>query len=142
MGKPVFPLLRIHLKRHRKLRRARHLLDEDFFHLIHFVRRSFHQKFIVDLQKQTRFHTGFRKPAVHKLLQKNYRSHAILTDDVAREQMLPGGIAYRRVVEEFGAGILAADGTGFNLKRRSSSVAYTYQTSSQKASYPPSIGRL
>ncbi len=54
---------------------------------------------------------GCGKSTVVKLLQKNYRSHAILTDDVAREQMLPGGIAYQRVVEEFGAGILAADGT-------------------------------
>ncbi len=54
---------------------------------------------------------GCGKSTVVKLLQKNYRSHAILTDDVAREQMLPGGIAHRRVVEEFGAGILAADGT-------------------------------
>lgn len=54
---------------------------------------------------------GCGKSTVVKLLQKNYRCHAILTDDVAREQMLPGGIAHRRVVEEFGAGILAADGT-------------------------------
>ncbi len=54
---------------------------------------------------------GCGKSTIVKLLQQNYLCRAILTDDVAREQMLPGGIAYQRVVGEFGKKILAPNGT-------------------------------
>lgn len=54
---------------------------------------------------------GCGKSTIIKLLQENYRCLAILTDDVSREQMLPGGAAYVRVVEEFGKEILSVDGT-------------------------------
>lgn len=54
---------------------------------------------------------GCGKSTVIKLLQKNYHCLAILTDEIAREQMLPGGVAYRRVVQEFGEGILREDHT-------------------------------
>lgn len=54
---------------------------------------------------------GCGKSTIIKLLEENYRCLAILTDDVSREQMLPGGAAYARVVEEFGKEILAQDGT-------------------------------
>lgn len=53
---------------------------------------------------------GCGKSTVVKLLAENYHCLTISTDDVAREQMLPGGIAYERVVKEFGEGILLADG--------------------------------
>lgn len=54
---------------------------------------------------------GCGKSTVVALLQKNFRCKAILTDEVAREQMQPGGIAYTLVLEEFGNEILAEDGT-------------------------------
>ena len=53
---------------------------------------------------------GCGKSTVVKLLAKNYHCLTISTDDVAREQMLPGGIAYERVVIEFGESILLGDG--------------------------------
>lgn len=53
---------------------------------------------------------GCGKSTIIKLLQENYRCLAILTDDVSREQMQPGGAAYARVVEEFGKGILSDGG--------------------------------
>ncbi len=54
---------------------------------------------------------GCGKSTVVALLQKHYRCKAILTDEVSREQMQPGGIVYARVLEEFGNEILSADGT-------------------------------
>lgn len=54
---------------------------------------------------------GCGKSTVAGLLQENFRCHAILTDEVARQQMLPGGAVYAHVVEEFGNNILAKDGT-------------------------------
>ena len=53
---------------------------------------------------------GCGKSTVMKLLAENYHCLTISTDDVAREQMLPGGIAYERVVKEFGEGILLENG--------------------------------
>lgn len=54
---------------------------------------------------------GCGKSTVVQLLQENYRCMAILTDEVSRQQMQPGGASYRRVVAEFGEGILNKDGT-------------------------------
>ena len=54
---------------------------------------------------------GCGKSTVIELLRENFRCLAVLTDEVAREQMLPGGVSYARVVEEFGDSILARDGT-------------------------------
>ena len=54
---------------------------------------------------------GCGKSTIIRLLEQKYRCKVVLTDEVAREQMQPGGVAYGRVVEEFGNRILCGDGT-------------------------------
>ncbi len=54
---------------------------------------------------------GCGKSTVVKLLQKHYHCLTILTDEVARKQMLLGGTTYSRVVKEFGEDILLENGS-------------------------------
>lgn len=53
---------------------------------------------------------GSGKSTIVRLMQEFYDCKVLLTDEISREQMEPGGIAYERVVQEFGNGILQEDG--------------------------------
>lgn len=54
---------------------------------------------------------GCGKSTVVEQIKNHFSCRAISTDDVSREQMEPGGIALKRVTEEFGEEILEADGS-------------------------------
>ncbi len=54
---------------------------------------------------------GSGKSLVAKILEEKYNAYIVNTDRIAREQMEPGGISYAGVVEYFGSGILAEDGS-------------------------------
>jgi dephospho-CoA kinase len=54
---------------------------------------------------------GSGKSLVAKILQEKYDADILLTDDIARKQMEPGGASYQEVVEYFGKGILTEDGS-------------------------------
>lgn len=53
---------------------------------------------------------GAGKSTVADLAKKNFPVMVISTDDVARQQMMPGGVSYQEVVKEFGTSILQKDG--------------------------------
>jgi len=54
---------------------------------------------------------GSGKSLVADIMIKKYKAYFINTDRIAYEQMLPGGISYKGVVEYFGKEILNEDGT-------------------------------
>ncbi|CUH93177.1 dephospho-CoA kinase [Herbinix luporum] len=54
---------------------------------------------------------GSGKSLVADIMVKKHKAYYINTDKIAKEQMLPQGISYLGVVECFGKGILAEDGT-------------------------------
>ncbi len=57
---------------------------------------------------------GCGKSTVLRLMEQHFCCRGIRTDEVAREQMEPGGVTYARVLEEFGRGgeivLTGADG--------------------------------
>ena len=53
---------------------------------------------------------GSGKSLVAKILQEKYAAHILLTDDIARAQMEPGGASYQEVVDFIGKEILSEDG--------------------------------
>lgn len=53
---------------------------------------------------------GSGKSLVAKILQEKYGADILLTDDIARKQMEPGGASYNEVVEYFGKEIVSEDG--------------------------------
>ena len=54
---------------------------------------------------------GSGKSLVAHILKEKYNAYIVNTDQIAREQMEPGGISYPGVVEYFGRGILKEDGS-------------------------------
>jgi len=54
---------------------------------------------------------GSGKSLVAKILREKYGAYILSTDDIAKEQMEPGGDSYREVVEYFGSEIVNPDGT-------------------------------
>ncbi|CRZ33805.1 dephospho-CoA kinase [Herbinix hemicellulosilytica] len=54
---------------------------------------------------------GSGKSLVADIMIKKYNAHFINTDKIAYEQMLPGGVSYKGVVDYFGKEILNKDGT-------------------------------
>lgn len=54
---------------------------------------------------------GSGKSLVAKILMDKYGAHFINTDRIAKEQMEVGGVSYAGVVDYFGIGILAEDGS-------------------------------
>lgn len=54
---------------------------------------------------------GSGKSLVARIMQDKYHAYIVNTDQIAKEQMEPGGISYGAVVSYFGKGILAKDGT-------------------------------
>ncbi|MBQ9118588.1 MAG: dephospho-CoA kinase [Lachnospiraceae bacterium] len=54
---------------------------------------------------------GSGKSTVLSVLKKYFHCLEVSTDDISRHQMEPGGTVYSQVVEAFGTGILAEDGT-------------------------------
>ena len=54
---------------------------------------------------------GAGKSTVLEILKEEYNAHIIMSDDVAKELMEPGGASYEAVVEAFGKEILNEDGT-------------------------------
>lgn len=52
---------------------------------------------------------GSGKSLVAKILQDKYGAYILYTDDIAKEQMEPGGASYQAVVGYFGEGILLPD---------------------------------
>jgi dephospho-CoA kinase len=54
---------------------------------------------------------GSGKSLVAKLLKEKYGAYILLTDDIARKQMEPGGASYGEVLDYFGKEILGVDGT-------------------------------
>ncbi len=54
---------------------------------------------------------GSGKSLVAGIMKEQYGASIIDTDQIAREQMEPGGASYQEVVDCFGIDILAADGT-------------------------------
>lgn len=54
---------------------------------------------------------GSGKSLVADILIKKYKACLLNSDRIAKEQMMPGGISYRGVVEYFGQEILFEDGT-------------------------------
>lgn len=54
---------------------------------------------------------GSGKSLVAKILMDKYGAHFINTDRIAKEQMDVGGVSYAGVVDYFGHGILAEDGS-------------------------------
>lgn len=54
---------------------------------------------------------GSGKSLVADIMIKKYNAYFINTDRIAYEQMLPGGISYKGVVDYFGKEILKEDGT-------------------------------
>lgn len=53
---------------------------------------------------------GSGKSLVAKILKENYNAYILLTDEIAKEQMRPGGASYLEIVAHFGTGILSEDG--------------------------------
>lgn len=53
---------------------------------------------------------GSGKSTVAKLCQEYFKVAVIETDQVAREQMMPGGCSYDEVINEFGTSILQTNG--------------------------------
>lgn len=53
---------------------------------------------------------GSGKSAVLNLLEQTYGAYIVETDKLAHQLMEPGQTAYKRIVDEFGTGILAEDG--------------------------------
>lgn len=53
---------------------------------------------------------GSGKSLVTKIMEEKHGALALNTDGIAKEQMCPGGVSYREVVEFFGDSILAEDG--------------------------------
>ena len=53
---------------------------------------------------------GTGKSEVMRLLSERFGGYVILTDDVARQLQMPGGISYEKMVEGFGSGILDDSG--------------------------------
>ncbi|NLO10405.1 MAG: dephospho-CoA kinase [Clostridiales bacterium] len=54
---------------------------------------------------------GSGKSLVADIMIKKYKAYLINSDRIAKEQMMPGGISYKGVVEYFGKEILMEDGT-------------------------------
>lgn len=54
---------------------------------------------------------GSGKSLVAGIMKEQYGASIIDTDQIAREQMEPGGASYQEVVDCFGSDILSADGT-------------------------------
>lgn len=54
---------------------------------------------------------GSGKSLVAKLMKEKHGAYIVNTDGIAKEQMEPGGISFPGVVEYFGTGILAEDGS-------------------------------
>lgn len=54
---------------------------------------------------------GSGKSLVAKILKEQYNAHIVDTDGIAKRQMEPGGVSFQAVVDYFGAGILAPNGT-------------------------------
>jgi len=54
---------------------------------------------------------GSGKSLVADIMIKKHNAYLINSDTIAREQMKPGGASYKGVVDYFGEGILAGDGT-------------------------------
>jgi dephospho-CoA kinase len=54
---------------------------------------------------------GSGKSLVAKILKEKYGAYILYTDNIAKEQMEPGGASFKEVVEYFGDIILAPDGT-------------------------------
>ncbi len=54
---------------------------------------------------------GSGKSLVAKIMMEKYGAYIVNTDGIAKEQMEPGGISFPGVVEYFGTGILAEDGS-------------------------------
>jgi dephospho-CoA kinase len=54
---------------------------------------------------------GSGKSLVAGIMKEQYNASVIDTDQIAREQMEPGGVSYQEVLDTFGTGILAADRT-------------------------------
>ncbi len=54
---------------------------------------------------------GSGKSLVAQILKDKYHAYIVNTDQIAKEQMEPGGISYPGVVEYFGTGILSEDGS-------------------------------
>ncbi len=53
---------------------------------------------------------GAGKSTIAKLCKDHFKLAVIETDQVAKDQMMPGGCSYEGVVHEFGTGILKANG--------------------------------
>ena len=53
---------------------------------------------------------GCGKSTIIQLMEQHFNCRSILTDDVSREHMEPGRVAYQNVVHEFGAEILDEKG--------------------------------
>lgn len=54
---------------------------------------------------------GSGKSLVADIMIKKYKAYLINSDRIAKEQMMPGGISYKGVVDYFGKEILSEDGT-------------------------------
>ncbi len=54
---------------------------------------------------------GSGKSLVAGIMKEQYGAAILDTDQIAKEQMEPGGASYQEVVDFFGKGILSADGT-------------------------------
>ena len=54
---------------------------------------------------------GSGKSLVADIMIKKYKAYLINSDRIAKEQMMPGGISYKGVVDYFGKEILTEDGT-------------------------------
>lgn len=53
---------------------------------------------------------GCGKSTILKLVMEHFNCCVLITDEIAKQQMEPGGTAYKRVVQEFGTGIIQPDG--------------------------------
>lgn len=54
---------------------------------------------------------GSGKSLVAKILKEKYNAHIVDTDGIAKRQMEPGGVSFQAVVDYFGTGIVAPDGS-------------------------------
>ncbi len=54
---------------------------------------------------------GSGKSLVANILKEKYGAYILNSDGIAKEQMEPGGVSYREVVDYFGRDILNSDGT-------------------------------
>lgn len=54
---------------------------------------------------------GSGKSFVANIMKEKYGAHILNTDQIAKEQMEPGGASYQQVVDCFGSGILSEDTT-------------------------------